>query len=232
MPIDEVALPNMPRIDCRDDYPQQLSTTGGTGERKGTSAAITSTAQVLGLVAHPGNFELPIGRAYRVRDAIAAANGVTNKVMETVLVCRQIPNNEKRALIQVSLREAARDQAENMVLVPGDIVSVEPTRVTVHDKTSFDGAGYEFQEPLIEPIKVPKWYESEMLPKPLRQEGGGHDGSHPFLTHEFIDAVLSERRPTVDVYEAVAYTAPGIVTHQSSLKGGEQLKIPDFGRRT
>ena len=74
--------------------------------------------------------------------------------------------------------------------------------------------------------------ESEMLPKPLRHEGGGHDGSHPFLTHEFIDAVLSERRPTVDVYEAVAYTATGIVAHQSSLKGGEQLKIPDFGRGT
>ena len=107
-----------------------------------------------------------------------------------------------------------------------------PTRVTVRDKTSFDEAGYEFQEPLIEQIKVPKWYESEMLPKPLRHEGGGHDGSHPFLTHEFIDAVLSERRPTVDVYEAVAYTAPGIVAHQSSLKGGDQLKIPDFGRGT
>jgi len=36
----------------------------------------------------------------------------------------------------------------------------------------------------------------------------------------------------VDVYEAVAYTVPGIVAHQSSLKGGEQLKIPDFGRGT
>jgi protein involved in polysaccharide export with SLBB domain len=89
------------------------------------------TIQVLGLVAHPGNFELPVGRPYRVRDAIAAANGVTNKVVDTVLVCRQIPNNEKRALIQVSLREAARDQAENIILVPGDIVSVEPTRETM-----------------------------------------------------------------------------------------------------
>lgn len=106
------------------------------------------------------------------------------------------------------------------------------TRVTVRDKTSLDDAGFEFQEPLIEPIKVPKWYESDMLPKPLRHGEGGHDGSHPFLTHEFIDAVLSGRRPTVDVYEAIAYTAPGIVAHQSSLKGGEQLKIPDFGRGT
>jgi predicted dehydrogenase len=104
------------------------------------------------------------------------------------------------------------------------------TRVTTRDKTSFDEAGYEFQEPLIEQITVPRWYETELLPKPLRHGDGGHDGSHPFLTHEFIDALLSERRPTIDVYEAVAYTAPGIVAHQSSLRGGELLKIPDFGR--
>lgn len=105
-----------------------------------------------------------------------------------------------------------------------------PTRVTARDTTSFDEAGYQFQEPLVEHIEVPKWYATDMLPKPLRHGRGGHEGSHPFLTHEFIDAVLSERRPAVDVYEAVAYTAPGIVAHQSSLKGGEQLKIPDFGR--
>src|SRR5262245_36832731 len=35
-----------------------------------------------------------------------------------------------------------------------------PTRVTVRDKTSFDEAGYEFQEPLVEQVKVPKWVVS------------------------------------------------------------------------
>ena len=89
------------------------------------------TVQVTGLVHHPGSFELPIGRDYRVRDAIATANGVSNKVVDTVVVCRKTSNGTKRALIQVSLREAARDQAENIVLMPGDIVSVEPTTRTV-----------------------------------------------------------------------------------------------------
>jgi hypothetical protein len=40
--------------------------------------------------------------------------------------------------------------------------------------------------------------------------------------------VLNRRRPAVDVYEAIAYTAPGIVAHQSALKGGERLRIPGF----
>ena len=39
-----------------------------------------------------------------------------------------------------------------------------------------------------------------------------------------MEADMSE----VNVHEAVAYTAPGIVAHQSALKGGEQMKIPSF----
>ncbi|MFQ6130706.1 MAG: twin-arginine translocation signal domain-containing protein [Armatimonadota bacterium] len=42
-------------------------------------------------------------------------------------------------------------------------------------------------------------------------------------------ALAHDRRPAVDIYEALAYTAPGIVAHQSALQGGKKLKIPDFG---
>ena len=62
---------------------------------------------------------------------------------------------------------------------------------------------------------------------PLRHDSG-HEGSHTFITHEFISALLQNRQPTVNVYEAVAYTAPGIVAHQSALKGGEQMKVKQF----
>jgi predicted dehydrogenase len=65
------------------------------------------------------------------------------------------------------------------------------------------------------------------LPKPMRH-GSGHGGSHPFLTHEFIAALVEEREPTVNLAGALAMTVPGIVAHQSALKGGEQLKIPSF----
>ncbi|MBE7558620.1 Gfo/Idh/MocA family oxidoreductase [bacterium] len=74
---------------------------------------------------------------------------------------------------------------------------------------------------------VPNFWE--MLPETMRHDSG-HGGSHTFITHEFIQAILEGRPPEVDVYEAVAYTAPGIVAHKSALKGGETMKIPDFGR--
>lgn len=79
----------------------------------------------------------------------------------------------------------------------------------------------------VQTIEVPDFYER--LPEPLRH-ASGHGGSHTHLTHEFISALLEERRPAIDVYEAIAYTAPGIVAHQSALKDGETLPVPDFGR--
>jgi predicted dehydrogenase len=75
------------------------------------------------------------------------------------------------------------------------------------------------------------WWKTDLLPEPLRHDSG-HGGSHTFLTHEFIDALVHGRPPAIDVYEAVAYTAPGIVAHQSALKNGERMKVPDFGKRS
>ncbi|MBM3335646.1 Gfo/Idh/MocA family oxidoreductase [Candidatus Sumerlaeota bacterium] len=88
--------------------------------------------------------------------------------------------------------------------------------------------GYPAPKERMEVYNVPQWWKTE-LPEPLRHDSG-HGGSHTFLTHEFIDALVNGRRPAVDVYEAIAYTAPGIVAHQSSLHGGKTIKIPDFGR--
>jgi predicted dehydrogenase len=70
---------------------------------------------------------------------------------------------------------------------------------------------------------------SEKLPEPLRIKSG-HGGSHTFITHEFISAIVEDRHPKVDIWEATAYTLPGIIAHQSALRGGELLKIKDYGK--
>ena len=45
---------------------------------------------------------------------------------------------------------------------------------------------------------------------------------------EFVDAVLRDRKPWVDVAQALNMTVAGIVAHQSALKDGELLKIPQY----
>lgn len=68
-------------------------------------------------------------------------------------------------------------------------------------------------------------------PLPLDMGRGGHGGSHGYLTNEFIMALIEDREPLIDVYEGIAMTAPGIVAHQSALKKGERLTIPDFDKK-
>ena len=82
----------------------------------------------------------------------------------------------------------------------------------------------------IGPAVVPQyWKDSAMLPPPMRHESG-HGGSAAFISAEFINALLEDREPAIDLYESLAMTVPGIVAHQSAFKDGEQLPVPQFDR--
>jgi hypothetical protein len=99
--------------------------------------------------------------------------------------------------------------------------------VTNASEMGKDDAGFEHTNNKVEPYEIPEWWQTDMLPESMRHNSG-HDGSHTFITHEFIRSIVEERMPEVNIYEAMAYTVPGIIAHQSSLKGGELLTIPDF----
>jgi len=85
------------------------------------------------------------------------------------------------------------------------------------------------QEAALEPYDQPLWWKTDMLPEPLRHDSG-HEGSHTFIAHEFIDSLVTGRTPAVDIHEALAYTVPGLIAHQSALQGGKPMKIPSFDR--
>lgn len=58
---------------------------------------------------------------------------------------------------------------------------------------------------------------------------GGHGGSHPYLVHEFVASVSNQRLPAINAWEAVRYMAAGVMAHQSALRDGELLVVPDWG---
>lgn len=90
-----------------------------------------------------------------------------------------------------------------------------------------DDGGFNITENVVENYPDTYWWKTDMIPEPLRHDSG-HDGSHCFITHEFIDSLINDRTPEVDIYQALAMTAPGIMAHQSALKGGEHINIPSF----
>ena len=90
-----------------------------------------------------------------------------------------------------------------------------------------DDAGFVRKAPMFEQYKQSHWWQTGMLPEPSRHDSG-HEGSHTFLTHEFVDALVHDCRPAIDVYESLAYTAPGIIAHESALRKGEMMKIHQY----
>ncbi len=100
-------------------------------------------------------------------------------------------------------------------------------QISKDGQTVIDPNGYPMGDVIAQPYKEPNHWES--LPPSMRVETG-HGGSHTFLTHEFVRSIIENRWPVVNVYEALAYTAPGIIAHQSALKGGELMKIKDYGK--
>ena len=58
-------------------------------------------------------------------------------------------------------------------------------------------------------------------------QGGGHGGSHPHLVHEFVSAIQEGRQPVGHAAEAANWTMTGICAHESAMKGGERIAVPE-----
>jgi hypothetical protein len=59
-------------------------------------------------------------------------------------------------------------------------------------------------------------------------QGGGHGGSHPHLVHEFVGALEEGREPFPNARQSANITCVGILAHDSAMKGGELIKLPEF----
>jgi len=59
-------------------------------------------------------------------------------------------------------------------------------------------------------------------------QGAGHGGSHPHLVHEFLSALSEGRAPYPDARQSANITCVGILAHESAMKGGEIIPLPEW----
>lgn len=59
-------------------------------------------------------------------------------------------------------------------------------------------------------------------------QGAGHGGSHPHLVHEFVSALTEGREPFPNARQSANITCVGILAHESALRGGEIIRLPEF----
>lgn len=108
--------------------------------------------------------------------------------------------------------------------VSGDM----PGEIAVTGRVRGQLAGYDktfFTEKPDEKVELPNLVRP---PLPPGVEPGGHNGSQGQLMNEFITAILEDRTPLVNVAVALNLTVPGVIAHQSALKDGETMKIPQY----
>ena len=87
-------------------------------------------------------------------------------------------------------------------------------------KGSMIGLQYEGLEKKLPDFTLP--------PLPPGVNPGGHGGSHGYLGHEFVASILEQRKPLVDIAWALNMTVAGIVAHQSALRDGQLMPIPQY----
>lgn len=89
-------------------------------------------------------------------------------------------------------------------------------------------------------VTVPDY--AHLLPEPIQKftqsiedadhlsfvQGGGHGGSHPHMVNEMLNALLEDRDPWPNAVTSANWTCVGICAHQSTEKGGEIVRLPEF----
>ncbi len=74
------------------------------------------------------------------------------------------------------------------------------------------------------PIQITK-----RLPKEFEGLGTGHAGTHKFMVDDFCQAVVSGYLSPTNAWQAARYNLPGLMGHESAMRGGECLSVPDAG---
>jgi predicted dehydrogenase len=69
----------------------------------------------------------------------------------------------------------------------------------------------------------------QQLPAEFAGVPTGHGGTHLFLVNDFVRSLVTGKLAPNHVWQAARYNAPGIIAHESAKRGGELMKIPDFG---
>ena len=79
-------------------------------------------------------------------------------------------------------------------------------------------------------IGFAKIQDRSRLPKAFREPRlSAHFNSHPFLVDDFVRAVVENKLPPNNAWDAAKFMIPGLVAHESALRGGELMDIPYLG---
>ncbi len=150
-------------------------------------------------------------------------------------------NSDVTARIYRSLFDVARQYRESFDVF-GDKKAFEWPLIEGEDPVIHTSKKPEHEIPAR--VKVPDY--ARLLPKEIQSfttkgvyggdgdehlsftQGAGHGGSHPHLVHEFVSALKQGRQPYPNHIQAANWTCTDILAHESALRGGEPIRLPEW----
>jgi len=170
----------------------------------------------------------------RIRESLIPKYGSPFAVQSATF---KIMGSDVVAEVTRSLFDTARQYRESFDVTASN-VSFEWQQVEGEDPVLHTRGLPEGQIP--RRVKVPDY--AGRLPESIRKftgaihdathlsfvQGGGHGGSHPHLTHNFLMAVLGTQHAFPDAPTSANWTLVGICAHESAMKGGDRVQIPVY----
>ena len=83
-----------------------------------------------------------------------------------------------------------------------------------------DGYGFWDESPIQPNGRLPKEFEG------LRN---GHNGTHKLMIDDFCRAFMTGKLSPTNIWQAARFNLPGLIAHQSALRDGELMDVPDLG---
>ncbi|MGM8364285.1 Gfo/Idh/MocA family protein [Virgibacillus sp. W0181] len=68
----------------------------------------------------------------------------------------------------------------------------------------------------------------EYIHMPVEQTDSNHWGADYFMVKDFIDCIVNDKPVNIDIYKALEYTLPGILSEESIISGGKPVKFPNL----
>ena len=127
------------------------------------------------------------------------------------------------------------------VMIKGVAAGVDDTRIDyvsdlVNTKHEVEEQNTDAFNIHVDPISEPSHrgfaavHDLSRLPKAFRDVPHTvHYNSHPYLVDDFFRAVVTGKLPPNNAWDSARYMIPGIIAHESALKDGLPMEVPDFG---
>ncbi len=192
---------------------------------------------VLGLLDKPAEYVSCFGSG-RISDELAEKSGCSFAVQSAHI---KLKDSDVSAHIYRSLFDTARQYRESFdaygskksyewPLIEGEkpvIHTAKKPEPEIPERVDVPDYGHRLPEE-IQSFTQAGVYDAEDQAHLSFIQGAGHGGSHPHLAHEFVDSIANGREPYPNAVTSANWTCVGLLAHESSMKGGEIMKLPEF----